>query len=158
MGRFPSLLGRFPTLKGRFPAGLKGPFSLLKILGKQPIKKRGMKRFLKESRQICRTFVFRVVETVPGIGPHQKGTFGQHCKSQTHLSNVPANHKNQSHRSIQASSKQNSPASTLVGLTRPLFLDGMQKKVAKKTEHPIRIPSTPSHKKDCTVLSKLCSF
>ena len=62
-----------------------------------------------------------MVETVPGIGPPQKGTFGQHCKSQTRLSNFLANHKNQSHRSIQASSKQYSTASTLVGLMRLLF-------------------------------------
>ena len=46
MGRFPSLMGRFPTLMGHFPKFLNGPFSLLRIPGKQPIKKRGVKRFL----------------------------------------------------------------------------------------------------------------
>ena len=46
MGRFPSLMGRFPTLMGRFPECLNGPFSLLKIPGKQPIKKRGISRIL----------------------------------------------------------------------------------------------------------------
>ena len=46
MGRFPCLMGRFPTLMGRFPECLNGPFSLSKIPWKQPIKKRGVKRFL----------------------------------------------------------------------------------------------------------------
>ena len=52
MGRFPSLMGRFPTLMGRFPECLNGPFSLL-LLGKQPIKKRGVKRFLIFARNAC---------------------------------------------------------------------------------------------------------
>ena len=44
MGRFPSLKGRFPTLMGRFPDFvLRGPW---KSTWKQPIKKRGIKRFL----------------------------------------------------------------------------------------------------------------
>ena len=46
MGRFPSLMGRFPTLMGRFPECLNGPFPSRKSPGKQPIKKRGIKRFL----------------------------------------------------------------------------------------------------------------
>ena len=51
MGRFPSLMGRFPPLMGRFPECLNGPFSLLKSSGKQPIKKRGIKRFLIEKNK-----------------------------------------------------------------------------------------------------------
>ena len=48
MGRFPSLMGRFPTLMGRFPDSvLRGRFTSRKSTGKQPIKKRGIKRFLK---------------------------------------------------------------------------------------------------------------
>ena len=43
---FPSWKGRFPTLMGRCPECLNGPFSLLKIPGKLPIKKRPIKRFL----------------------------------------------------------------------------------------------------------------
>ena len=47
MGRFPSLMGRFPTLVGRFPDYvLRGRFTSWKSTGKQPIKKRGIKRFL----------------------------------------------------------------------------------------------------------------
>ena len=47
MGRFPSLMGRFPTLMGRFPDfALMGRFPSRKSPGKQPIKKRGIKRFL----------------------------------------------------------------------------------------------------------------
>ena len=46
MGRFPSLMGRFPTLMGCFPKCLNGPFSLLKIPGKQPIKERYVERLL----------------------------------------------------------------------------------------------------------------
>ena len=46
MGRFPSLMGRFPTLMGRFPDfALMGRFPSRKFPGKQPIKKRGIKRF-----------------------------------------------------------------------------------------------------------------
>ena len=48
MGRFPSLMGRCPTLMGRFPDFvLRGRFTSWKSTGKQPIKKRGIKRFLK---------------------------------------------------------------------------------------------------------------
>ena len=46
MGRFPSLMGRLPTLVGLCPECLSGPFSSWKSPGKQPIKKRGIKRFL----------------------------------------------------------------------------------------------------------------
>ena len=46
MGRFPSLMGRFPTLMGRFTDFvLRGCFTSWKSNGKQPIKKRGIKRF-----------------------------------------------------------------------------------------------------------------
>ena len=46
MGRFPSLMGRFPTLMGRFTDFvLRGRFTSWKSTGKQPIKKRGIKRF-----------------------------------------------------------------------------------------------------------------
>ena len=41
-------MGRFPTLAGHIPECLNGPFSLLKIHWKQPIKKGGVKRFLIE--------------------------------------------------------------------------------------------------------------
>ena len=44
---FPSLMGRFPTLTARFPACLNGPFPARKSPGKQPIKKRGIKWFLR---------------------------------------------------------------------------------------------------------------
>ena len=45
MGRFPSLMGRFATLMGRFTdCVLRGRFTSLKAPGKQPIKKRGIKR------------------------------------------------------------------------------------------------------------------
>ena len=47
MGRFPSLMGRFLTLMGRFPECLNGRFPSRKSPGKQRIKKRGVKRFLK---------------------------------------------------------------------------------------------------------------
>ena len=48
MGRFPSLMGRFPTLMGRFTDFvLRGRFTSWKSTGKQPIKKRGIKRFLR---------------------------------------------------------------------------------------------------------------
>ena len=47
MGRFPSLMGRFPTLMGRFTDFvLRGRFTSWESIGKQPIKKRGIKRFL----------------------------------------------------------------------------------------------------------------
>ena len=47
MGRLPSLMGRFPTLMGRFTDFvLRGRFASWKSTGKQPIKKRGVKRFL----------------------------------------------------------------------------------------------------------------
>ena len=47
MGRFQSLMGRFPTLMGRFPDFvLRGRFASWKSTGKQPIKKRGIKRLL----------------------------------------------------------------------------------------------------------------
>ena len=47
MGRFASLMGRFPALMGRFPDFvLRGRFTSWKCSGKQPIKKRGIKRFL----------------------------------------------------------------------------------------------------------------
>ena len=47
MGRFPSLMGRFPTLMGRFTDFvLRGRFTSWKSTGKQPIKKRGIERFL----------------------------------------------------------------------------------------------------------------
>ena len=47
MGRFPSLMGRFSTLMGRFTDFvLRGRFTSWKSTGKQPIKKRGIKRFL----------------------------------------------------------------------------------------------------------------
>ena len=49
MGRFPSVMGRFPTSMGRFlNFVLMGPFTSRKSTGKQPIKKRGIKRFLRE--------------------------------------------------------------------------------------------------------------
>ena len=48
MGRFPSLMGRFPTLMGRFTDFVRrGRFTSWKSTGKQPIKKRGIKRFLR---------------------------------------------------------------------------------------------------------------
>ena len=48
MGRFPSSMGSFLTLMGRLPACLNGPLSLLKNpLENSPVKKRGIKRFLK---------------------------------------------------------------------------------------------------------------
>ena len=47
MGRFPSLMGRFLTLMGRFTDFvLRGRFPSWKSTGKQPIKKRGVKRFM----------------------------------------------------------------------------------------------------------------
>ena len=47
MGRFPSSMGRFPTLMGRFSDFVpRGRFASCKSTGKQPIKKRGIKRFL----------------------------------------------------------------------------------------------------------------
>ena len=47
MGRFPSLMGRFPALMGRFTDFiLRGRFMFWKSTGKQPIKKRGIKRLL----------------------------------------------------------------------------------------------------------------
>ena len=50
MGRFPSLMGRFPTLMGRFADFvLRGRFTSWKSTGKQPIKKRGIKRLLIEN-------------------------------------------------------------------------------------------------------------
>ena len=56
MGRFPSLMGRFPTLMGRFTDFvLRGRFTSRKSTGKQPIKKRGIKRFLKKSLAISET-------------------------------------------------------------------------------------------------------
>ena len=46
-GPFSLLMGRFPTLMGRFPDFvLRGRFTSWKSTGKQPIKKRGVKRFL----------------------------------------------------------------------------------------------------------------
>ena len=49
MGRFPSSMGRFPTLMGRFPDFvLRGRFASWKSTGKQPVKKRGIKRILTE--------------------------------------------------------------------------------------------------------------
>ena len=49
MGRFPSLMCRFPTLMGRFTDFvLRGRFTSWKSTGKQPIKKRGIKRLLRE--------------------------------------------------------------------------------------------------------------
>ena len=52
MGRFPSLMGRFPTLMGSFPDfALMGRFPSRKSPGKQPIKKRGVKRFSREKKQ-----------------------------------------------------------------------------------------------------------
>ena len=47
MGCFPSIMGRFLTLMGRFPDyAPRGRFTSWKSTGKQPIKKRGIKRFL----------------------------------------------------------------------------------------------------------------
>ena len=47
MGRFPSSIGRFPTLTGRFPDfALRDRFASGKSTGKQPIKERGIARFL----------------------------------------------------------------------------------------------------------------
>ena len=47
MGRFLSLMGRFPTLMGRFTDFVwRGRFTSWKPTGEQPIKKRGIKRFL----------------------------------------------------------------------------------------------------------------
>ena len=47
MGRFPSLMCRFPALMGPFTDFvLRGRFTSWKSTGKQPIKKRGIKRFL----------------------------------------------------------------------------------------------------------------
>ena len=49
MGRFPLLMGRFPTLMGRFTDFvLRGRFASWKSTGKQPIKKRGIKRLLNQ--------------------------------------------------------------------------------------------------------------
>ena len=49
MGRFLSLMGRFPSLMGRFTDFvLRGRFTSWKSTGKQPINKRGIKRFLKK--------------------------------------------------------------------------------------------------------------
>ena len=57
MGRFPSSMGRFPTLMGRFTDFvLRGRFTSWKSIGKQPIKKRGVKRFLINGSQ-CWTCV-----------------------------------------------------------------------------------------------------
>ena len=47
MGGFASLMGRFPTSTGVSPSALMGRFPSWKSLGKQPIKKRPIKRFLK---------------------------------------------------------------------------------------------------------------
>ena len=50
MGRFPSLMGRFLTLMGRFPDFvLRGRFTSWKSIGKQPVKKRGIRRILRFS-------------------------------------------------------------------------------------------------------------
>ena len=48
IGHFPSLLimGRFPTLMGRFPECLNGRFLSWKSAGRQPTKKRPIKRLL----------------------------------------------------------------------------------------------------------------
>ena len=47
MGRFPSPMGGIPTLMGRFLSFvLRGRFASWKSTGQQPIKKRGVKRFL----------------------------------------------------------------------------------------------------------------
>ena len=66
VGRFPSLMGRFPTLMGRFADFLlRGRFTSWKYTGKQPIKKRGVKRFLKthrfgeDRRTLCSNHQFR---------------------------------------------------------------------------------------------------
>ena len=49
MGRFPSWMGRFPTLMGRLTDFvLRGRFASWKSTGEQPIKKRGIKRFLRK--------------------------------------------------------------------------------------------------------------
>ena len=57
MGRFPSLMGRFPTLTGRFADFvLRGRLTSWKSPGKQPIKKRGIKRLLiiaSARRNVC---------------------------------------------------------------------------------------------------------
>ena len=51
LGRFLSFMGRFQTLMGRFPDFvLMGRFTSWKSTGKQPIKKRGIKRFLRFAR------------------------------------------------------------------------------------------------------------
>ena len=53
MGSFPSLMGRFPTLMGRFIDFVpRGRFISWKSTGKQPIKKRGIKRFLKKASKL----------------------------------------------------------------------------------------------------------
>ena len=51
MGRFASSMGRFPALMGRFrDFVLRGRFTSRKSSGKQPVKKRGIKRFLIEEQ------------------------------------------------------------------------------------------------------------
>ena len=47
MGRFHSWMGRFPSLMGVSPNALMGRFPSWKSPWKQPIKKSGIKRFLK---------------------------------------------------------------------------------------------------------------
>ena len=52
LGRFPCLMGRFWALMGRFPdLILRGRFTSSKSNGKQPVKKRGIKRFLKKGSE-----------------------------------------------------------------------------------------------------------
>ena len=66
MGRFPSLMGRFPPLMGRFPDfALRGRFISWKSTGKQPIKKRGVKRFwicAADSHGYCHACGFRDIQ------------------------------------------------------------------------------------------------
>ena len=67
MGRFPSLMGRFLTLMGHFTDFvLRGRFTSRKSTGKQPIKKRGIKRFLKDRRYLggVRQFAWNHLESV----------------------------------------------------------------------------------------------
>ena len=69
LGRFLSLMGRFPTLMGRFPDFvLVGRFTSSKSTGKQPIKKRGIKRVLESQK----TFLGRVYKKIAQNEGHEK--------------------------------------------------------------------------------------
>ena len=89
MGRFPSLMGRFLTLMGRFPDFVpRGRFPSRKSPGKQPVKKRGIKRFLisVEDRRQLRT---RQPQNEPGLAFHHGAP--QHSMAMRGIPQLSAN-------------------------------------------------------------------